>query len=254
NLFGKGFVKSQKIRINAILDSALFVGMTIISVTGILLSNILFPSNLDLNFSLLFDIHNISSYICLGIMGLHTLMHLKYLFFGLKKMLQNFLYPQVVRVWSGFAAAFVLISILYTHFYSLQIDAEAALPLVPKIVVESSLPTTKSTPPPTVPPTAPPTAPPSVTKPVETASAVSPSSSEDTHLEESTVGETESELTEPTVSEQAAPAISLEEFLDGLRCDGCSRGCSLLSPRCGVGREQAATAEMEYQSTYLFQE
>lgn len=43
-------------------------------------------------------------------------------------------------------------------------------------------------------------------------------------------------------------AQSLEEYLGSLVCDGCHKRCSLLSPQCGIGREQAAEATEYYES------
>jgi len=45
-------------------------------------------------------------------------------------------------------------------------------------------------------------------------------------------------------------SMSLEEYLGSLYCTGCSRGCSLLSPMCSVGVQQAQAAEEEYYNTY----
>ena len=44
--------------------------------------------------------------------------------------------------------------------------------------------------------------------------------------------------------------VSLEEYLGTLFCSGCGRHCSLLSPRCGKGENQAAQAAAEYYETY----
>ena len=43
---------------------------------------------------------------------------------------------------------------------------------------------------------------------------------------------------------------SLEEYLGNLVCTGCGRHCSLLSPQCGRGEQQAAAAEEKYTAKY----
>lgn len=43
---------------------------------------------------------------------------------------------------------------------------------------------------------------------------------------------------------------TLEEYLQGLRCTGCGRQCSLISPNCKKGRMQAERAAEEYASMY----
>lgn len=43
---------------------------------------------------------------------------------------------------------------------------------------------------------------------------------------------------------------TLEEYLQGLRCTGCGRQCSLSSPNCKKGRMQAEQAAEEYAGMY----
>ena len=52
---------------------------------------------------------------------------------------------------------------------------------------------------------------------------------------------------EPEPEEEA---VSLEEYLSSLFCNQCGRHCSLLSPRCGRGVEQASAAEAEFYQIY----
>jgi len=44
--------------------------------------------------------------------------------------------------------------------------------------------------------------------------------------------------------------VSLDEYLGSLFCSGCGRHCSLLTPRCGKGENQASQATAEYYETY----
>lgn len=46
---------------------------------------------------------------------------------------------------------------------------------------------------------------------------------------------------------------TLEEYLQDLRCTGCGRQCSLISPNCKKGRMQAERAAEEYASMYNFE-
>ena len=63
--------------------------------------------------------------------------------------------------------------------------------------------------------------------------------------ESAKVKEVEEVKTEPEEEE-----VSLEEYLSGLFCNQCGRHCSLLSPRCGRGVEQASAAEAEFYQIY----
>lgn len=49
---------------------------------------------------------------------------------------------------------------------------------------------------------------------------------------------------------EAEETVSLEDYLGSLFCSGCGRHCSLLSPRCGKGENQASQAAEEYYETY----
>lgn len=52
---------------------------------------------------------------------------------------------------------------------------------------------------------------------------------------------------EPEPEEQV---MSLSDYLGGLFCPGCDRQCSLLSPRCGKGENNASQATAEYYEIY----
>ena len=44
--------------------------------------------------------------------------------------------------------------------------------------------------------------------------------------------------------------VSLDDYLGSLFCSGCGKHCSLLSPRCGRGQDQASQATAEYYEIY----
>lgn len=74
-------------------------------------------------------------------------------------------------------------------------------------------------------------------------------------IEEDTPDVTETiEKDTPDVSETiekdttSTSGVSLEEYLQGLFCNGCGRHCSLLSPQCGKGYKKAEQAKEEYYS------
>lgn len=50
--------------------------------------------------------------------------------------------------------------------------------------------------------------------------------------------------------EPIEPEVSLGDYLSSLTCSGCGKHCSLLSPRCGKGENQAAQATNEYYEIY----
>lgn len=62
--------------------------------------------------------------------------------------------------------------------------------------------------------------------------------------------ETEPETEQIEEETEAAYVPSLNEYLQGLRCNGCRHNCSLANPRCMNGARKASQAESEYYSLY----
>lgn len=48
----------------------------------------------------------------------------------------------------------------------------------------------------------------------------------------------------------ANTAVSLEEYLGNMFCNGCRQRCSLLAPMCSIGVEQVKVATVEYETQY----
>lgn len=55
---------------------------------------------------------------------------------------------------------------------------------------------------------------------------------------------------EPEPEPEPEETVSLDDYLGSLFCSGCGRHCSLLTPRCGKGENQASQAAAEYYETY----
>ena len=251
NVF-KGKIKGTKNILNVIFDSLLFIGMILIIVTGILISNILFVNNLPIEYGLIVDIHDIASYICLGVMGLHVLMHLKYLFLSIKNILKNIGKPAVVRVYASFAVCVVIVSIIYLQFSAFEgykyDTLNTAEPTAPPVVAVSPTPTATPTSDPIIKATPKPDAPASLDMLTEASEA-----SESSVIEEEVTPTPESsqeEIVQPEEPETAEPPMTLNDFLAGMTCTGCSKRCSLLSPRCGRGEDQAYSATLQYNEEY----
>ena len=72
---------------------------------------------------------------------------------------------------------------------------------------------------------------------------------EDWKAEEAYYEDDTEEYYEPD-PEPIEPEVSLGDYLSSLNCSGCGKHCSLLSPRCGKGENQAAQATNEYYEIY----
>jgi cytochrome b561 len=255
------------------LDIILVSMMFVTVITGILISTVVFPSLLTFGFDIILAIHNACSWITFGAMVLHFGLHLKYVAGAFKNMIANFSKPAVIRAYSLFAAVVVVASIIYAQFYALDgsavsaIKAESSLyssassSSVSSIVTDSSSQTSSY-------------ASSSETSSAASASSASAASAADSSAQDEAAADTETSsqaadnetITESSTEEAAEssseqivssaaesvaePAVSLNEYLGGLNCTGCSRHCSLLSPRCGRGQAQATSATTQYYQEY----
>lgn len=233
----KGLFKAVKSKnavkvITLVSDIALTVCMPIVIVTGALMAKDLFVVNSGISWQLLFDVHNILSYVCLGIMVLHLLMHAKYLVGVFKKLPSSGaeLRSAVCRFSAGAAAGVVLYTSLavFKNYTDKDITNNQYLPDKNTVSTPSVISQPNS----------------SVNESVPDNEKITESTADNEQITESAASERISESTETT------PPPSVEEYLSSLICTGCGKRCSLLHPRCGKGQMQAERAKEQYNQTY----
>ncbi|MGN0801480.1 MAG: cytochrome b/b6 domain-containing protein [Candidatus Faecivicinus sp.] len=196
-------------------DLILFIGMPLVILTGILIAKELFMLPIGLPWKLIFLLHKYASYGCLAALCLHVLMHARYLISVVRKlpsMEKKELCAALCRFGAGAAVSVALYLALVLCIPS---GNKTALPL----------------------PSAP---------------AAGSQAAEDVRSEEALTNEIPFALeSEDESGQQSLEEIpTLEEYLQGLRCTGCGRQCSLSSPNCKKGRMQAERAAEEYASMY----
>lgn len=227
-------VKSGKIQRKILLfsDIVLTICMPIVITTGILIAKELFVIWSDISWELLFNIHNVLSYVCLGIMVLHIILHAKYLLGVFKKLPSSLsgkeMMSAVSRFFAGAVAAVFIYSSLaiYKNIFDNQnFTEEPDSSNVTNIVSTSSTNNSNTYTEPTL-----------------------PKIDEDNTT--SITENTNSEYSITADDTTSPPPPTLEEYLSGLRCTGCSRRCFLLNPRCGKGELQASKAKEEYNRIY----
>ncbi|MGN0689788.1 MAG: DUF4405 domain-containing protein [Oscillospiraceae bacterium] len=239
----KGFfvsVKNKNIKpykaILLIADILLAISMPIVIVTGALIAKELFVVNSGISWLLLYNVHNILSYVCLGIMALHILLHAKYLV-GVFKMLPSALSEKEMKsAVCRFSAGAVVAVILYTSIAVFKNIADN------KNVIEIHEPEEKEVIVTTIP---------TETSVIEDIPITSITEVTDETTIEKTAPTTEETTVEiTTTAETTSVPPTLEEYLSKLTCTGCGKRCSLLRPRCGKGHMQAEYATEEYYSIY----
>lgn len=218
-------------------DLALTICMPVVIVTGIFIAKELFVIQSGISWELLFNIHNVLSYVCLGIMVLHILFHAKYLAGVLKKLPSALSGKEMKSAIGRFSAGAFAAVLLYSSLalyrntsdkHNLSdksdfIDDKNNVSTVPAEISSDE------------------------TEPV--LNAIEEGLASDSVDEKTLI--TEKPTDESSIAQaETTPPPTLEEYLSGLICTGCGRRCSLLSPRCGRGHMQASQAEEEYNQIY----
>lgn len=232
-------VKNKNLRKIILLasDIVLTICMPIVIVTGILIAKELFAIRSGISWMLLFNMHNILAYVCLGVMVLHILLHKKYLLGVLKKLASPMSKKEMVPAISRFFAGVIVAVILYSSLaiYKNTFDSQN----LPKDLDSSNIDKSDSA------------------APTNNSNNYHTESSENNEDKESKDEDNKTSATENTDGQNsittdntASPPPTLEEYLSKLRCTGCGRGCFLLNPRCGKGKMQASQAEKEYNQIY----
>jgi len=78
-----------KPRLMYVLNLGLFLGICTITITGILISQVIFPSGSNENSVLLITVHKLVSYSCLGLIAMHILLHRKYILASMRNIVAH---------------------------------------------------------------------------------------------------------------------------------------------------------------------
>ena len=265
NIFSNKIKQKTKLMFGLNLLLTLFI-LTIV-ITGILISKVLFTFiSVGAQDQLIF-IHKTASYICLGLIGAHVLVHAKYLAAIFKKLFLNIKSRSVLVPLSGFALTVLAVTVTARQLYlgtveipmkdiTVNPDSEYSYSAVSeettsipqteiteaaKILETTEVPQSTEAPKITVAP-----------ENTTVYNYVSESTSDTTtsKITESTETKAVSETTIQSAQTSSEPEISLEDYLGKLFCTACPKHCPLSNPRCGRGEVQAEQATAEYSSIY----
>lgn len=213
---------NTKTKIMYALNIGLFVSIILIVVTGIIISKYLFPSTSHSQFVTL--IHKGASFVALGLIVAHVALHLKYLRVAFKNIFTHFGDKNVKKAFAGCFIGLAVLIALYvplSKYLSTNSQADFAVGNAPS---GKTAPISSGEPPQ------------NSKNRKDTTSTDDNSNSKDTT--------DNSSITEDTIDQSA----SLSDYLDNLTCTGCGKRCSLLSPQCGKGEDQAEKATTQYES------
>ena len=202
-----------------ISDLILPFGMILVIGTGLLIARVLFSFTDGDLWMLIYNIHNVASYICLGILGGHMLLHLKYLVVVGKRCLQQWRESSVRRAFGGFAAVALALCLVYVVTFSVYKNKTADVSLL-------------------------------------AGQQVSADYSSDTAADEdkqSVVAQADNitvDLSGDDTVSAAADGVTLEEYLSKLFCTGCHNHCPLTNLGCAQGNQYLEQAKIDYQQAY----
>lgn len=221
-----GFKAKAMFVLNALLLGAMIV--TIVS--GVLISEQLFPfisASFASNLGLLLSLHAVFSWFTLGILIAHTLVHWRWI----ASLIRRLVPAGGLRV-AGARASLVLIvaATLYSFIGSSALDA--VLPGQAAVNVQAANVNTSS----------------SSVSGSGSSNAVQGTAGLITSPAGSSVGTDEESVSSSSTSD-AEVKETLQEYLSKLVCTACGKRCPLSSPRCAKGRVQAQTATATYNAS-----
>ena len=210
NLFSEKLKTSSEFRYA--LNVTMFLTIAAITITGIIVSQIVFPS---LGFSLgsnqLVLVHKWTSYLGLGLIGLHVILHGHYLVESVYRILANLRERNVRKTLVRLGATAVIVVVLYSRVTSIATNN-----------VDS--------------------------RTNQYATQIASSSQKTTTLKVKD-NSTNSQVYAETTTD-VGDTMSLSDYLGDMHCTACHKNCSLLSPQCGKADRQIKAAKSSYQELY----
>ncbi|AFV01767.1 hypothetical protein UNSWDHB_2833 [Dehalobacter sp. UNSWDHB] len=224
------------------LNLAIFISISIIVTTGVLISKVLFPSD-TIHGEWIYLVHKWTSYVCLGFLITHLAIHASYFVKSVGRIIINLKERNVRKTLVRLGAACLLVIMLYTRVLStVSTSDESQLSKIAETQITTSQSTSKNR-----------------TEPAAenyyneniTYSEGSSSDNDDSEDADAIVSANDS-ATDATVGDTTGPEekISLDEYLSQLHCGGCHKNCSLLYPQCDKAQREIRVAEQDYQELY----
>lgn len=199
------------------LNILLVLNTAIIMITGILISNQLFNFDTEANHLAFIHIHKIVSYLCLGILLIHTLSHFKFIKSVLKQIKLNYKKPEIRKVIVTFSFSVFAILIIYSCTFLVKSKHDNFIDY--KSTADGSYQSN------------------------DKKNTISTSKGSDSGNK----NDNRSVITENTPEDPP----TLAEYLSKLRCTACPKHCFLTNPRCNRGQTQKQEATNDYNKLYL---
>ena len=227
-------------------DVMLIVGMPMLIVTGVLISGI-FTVGLGSAAFTVYQIHDISAWVCLAAMLSHIAVHARYLVSSLRSIFNRRRDREVRRAFARFASGVMAACMLYVIGFQLYKSGIAvpstgsfSSPSEISYDQESSYAGDKQS-----------SYDDGNTVIVSDSGSESSDSSSSTIVPDSEIGESgSSDSSAVSATPSSDDGTTLEEYLSTLFCTGCGRHCPLSNPQCGRSAQQIAEATADYNAKF----
>jgi len=223
---------SPQLKISAklkyVLNMSLFLCCSMIIITGVMISEVLFPSSITKSEGL-YIIHKWTSYFCLGLFSVHIAIHGSYLVRSFGKIRDHFQQTNGRKAFVRLGAVSLIIILLYTRVISTHpviISSQNKENMEEASGSELYVP--------------------------QTTQKGNPNSNKNRRELPSSVSANDKDTSESALKDTTSTekTVSLAEYLSNLHCDGCHKHCSLLYPQCNVADPLIEAAKVDYQNLY----
>ena len=222
-----------ELRLSYLMNGMLGLAMGLTLVSGVLISQYLFTALNAADLALWTIIHAVASRATLGITIVHVLLHLSWIKNALKQALQRPAWQPVrqtiVRTFLGLFALGATYAVIQTSVVSPALATVTDSGAANADTDDSSSPSAVETP-------------------------ATDTTLQDTEDGSSVIDALPAPGSDPgstvTDGQDAAEAISLNEYLSRFTCTACGRHCLLSAPKCGRARTQIQRATSEYNDIY----
>lgn len=210
NLFSTKLKTSAKLKY--VLNVTMFLIIVTTIISGVFISQVIFPSlGSSLGNNLLLLVHKWTSYLCLGLFGLHIVLHGRYLLVSIRKILANLPESNVGKASLRLGATALIVVVIYSRGISIATKNGNNQSSIYSAQIASSSQTTT------------------------TIKGRADSSSNQVYENNTNDG---------------GETISLSDYLGSMHCTACPKHCSLLTPQCRKADPQIRTAKISYQEQY----
>ncbi|MBP1760785.1 MAG: putative rane protein [Firmicutes bacterium] len=248
-----------KPRLFYLLNTVSLLAVATIIITGVQISMVLFPSDEMISHTLV-DVHKWVSYACIGLFGLHIVLHWQFIKKNVPKLFKAPARPAWARAGLSMAGILLILSLLYTQTGAFSKEISSANTAANDKGQQESVQNQDNY---------------YADRPrnghghghgweqggnvyyEDNAPQYSNPTTDDNSVTDSGDSLTQSEQSSDTSSNSSISSgssddkPSLNTYLSSLFCDACEKHCSLLSLRCDRGIPQLEAAQQQYQATYV---